>query len=210
MIKAVFFDVDGTLIDTKGAIGKVANETFEDLGIGQVDAGYFAGLLKRGLGLRYHLTEVAKRPELYPTAKEAFIRHYAEHIGEYKPFDGVQKLLEELKERGVRTGIFTSQHSEMLRLTLERFGLSVDLALSRDDVANGKPAPDQVTLLCGKLSVKPENALSVGDWTGDIEAGKSAGTRTAGVLTGLCSREELEKEKPDYIFEKVTGIRDVV
>ncbi len=210
MMQAVFFDVDGTLVNTRGWIGQVVNETFRDIGIAPVEPGYFAGLLKKGIGMKYHLTEVEKKPELYPKAKEAFIRHYSEKLGSLTLFDGVEELLEELREEKIKTGIFTSQHAQMLRLTLERFRFPVDLALSRDDVINGKPAPDQIILLCEKLSVEPKKALAVGDWTGDIEAGKSAGTRTAGVLTGLCTREELEKKEPDYIIENVAEIRELL
>jgi len=209
-IRAVFFDLDGTLLDTKGQIEEIANETFREIGVAPVEEGYFVGLLKKGLGMRYHLAEVEKKPELYGRAKGVFVRNYAKHIGAIKPFEGVEKMLLDLKKMGLKIGICTSQHAQMLRLTLESFRLPADLAISRDDVANGKPAPDQINLLCKKLSVRPEKALMVGDWTGDISAGKSAGTMTAGVLTGICTMEELIEIEPDYILENAKGAMNVV
>lgn len=209
-INAVFFDLDGTLLDTKEQIEKIVNETFREIGIPPVGRGYFLGLLKKGLGMRYHLAEVEKKPELYARATDVFVRNYSKKIGSMKQIEGTEDLLQRLHDKGIRTGICTSQRAQMLMLTLEKFGLHADLAISRDDVKNGKPAPDQITLLCKKLSVNPKNALVVGDWTGDMAAGKSAGTMTAGVLTGLCTREELKETGPDYILESAKGVMDVV
>lgn len=62
-----------------------------------------------------------------------------------------------------------------------------------------------------KLMIKDkEKVLKIGDTVIDIQEGKNAGVITAGVLTGTQKRDELEKFKPDYIFNDITEIKSII
>lgn len=60
------------------------------------------------------------------------------------------------------------------------------------------------------MDVKPEEVLFIGDMDHDIQAGKKAGTKTAGILTGYHSRKKLEQEKPDFILENLSELKKLI
>ena len=69
----------------------------------------------------------------------------------------------------------------------------------RDGLAH-KPSPEPLLHICKELNVKPAETLMVGDTELDIQCGKSAGSKTCGVLYGYRTKIQLEKEKPDFLI----------
>ena len=86
----------------------------------------------------------------------------------------------------------------------------VDLLLARDGLIRVKPDPGHLLAALERLNVIPGKTFMVGDHPMDIETGKAAGTLTAGVLTGLSSRESLQEAGCDMILERATQIVDSI
>jgi phosphoglycolate phosphatase-like HAD superfamily hydrolase len=80
------------------------------------------------------------------------------------------------------------------------------LIITSQDVKEPKPSPQAFLIAANRLGVSAKDSLVVGDSIADIKAGRLAGARTAAVLSGLFSREELEKEKPDLIIRDINSL----
>jgi phosphoglycolate phosphatase len=97
---------------------------------------------------------------------------------------------------------------EPIRDELERLGLTryFKSIVTSQDVKEPKPSPQAFETGANRLGVPIKDCLVVGDSITDIQAGRSAGARTAAVLSGLFSQEELEKEKPDLILKNINSL----
>jgi len=76
------------------------------------------------------------------------------------------------------------------------------------DVKKPKPFPDALQIAAERLEVKIQDCAIIGDSVVDVQAGKSAGAKTIAVLSGLFSRGELEKQRPDLIIRDINSLPD--
>jgi phosphoglycolate phosphatase-like HAD superfamily hydrolase len=82
--------------------------------------------------------------------------------------------------------------------------------ITSDDVPNRKPDPDPLIECARRLDVKPNKCVYVGDTRTDIKAGKSAGMKTIGVLTGFDDYDMLANEGPDAIIDSIRNLLEVI
>ncbi|HSH75410.1 MAG TPA: HAD-IA family hydrolase [Longimicrobiales bacterium] len=207
--RGVFFDLDGTLADTVELILRSYRHTMlEHLGATLPDERWLATM---GTPLRQQLRDFARdEPEA-----EAMLETYTEfqrsvHDEMVRPFPGAGGVLAQLRERGARLAVVTSKRRLVARRTMEVCGLwgSVELLVSADDVTRGKPDPEPVLQALDVLGLgdSAHEVLFVGDSPFDLRAGRSAGTRTAGVAWGAFGRSALEAERPDHFFEDLQDV----
>jgi len=81
-----------------------------------------------------------------------------------------------------------------------------DIILAREDISKCKPNPEGILQIARTMETKTTDCVYVGDSPADIAAGRAAGTKTVGVLTGLSSREQLRKEKPDLLVNSISDL----
>jgi HAD superfamily hydrolase (TIGR01509 family) len=209
-MKAILFDMDGTLIDTRDYIVKTINETYVEIGIAPRTEKEWMQEIRDGVGMRAYMRNKGIENR-YDEFRETYTKNYSAGLSETKIIRGTDKLLEKLASEGIKTGIYTLAYRPMMQAALERFGLKIDCAVAKDDVEKPKPHPEQVLLLCKRLGVRPEETIAIGDLECDIQSGKSAGTKTAGVLTGFGTRKEFMRTKPDWVLEsaiQVMGLKE--
>jgi HAD superfamily hydrolase (TIGR01509 family) len=96
---------------------------------------------------------------------------------------GVAPFLDELARRGVRRAVLSRNMREAVEKVLRRCGLAFDLVLARED-APYKPSPEGLWQICAAWGLAPAEVLMIGDYLYDVQAGRSAGTRTALVTHG--------------------------
>lgn len=187
-IRAVFFDLDGTLADTAPDLGGALNALLAELGRPpiamsvlrpHVSAGT-RGMLGVGLGLT---------PDDHGYGERAtrFLELYAERlcVGT-RLFDGVRQLLEELERRDIRWGIVTNKPARFTEPLAECLKVShrASAIISGDATPRPKPAPDGLVLARQRSGVPPPLTLYVGDDLRDIQAGRAAGMRTVAAAWG--------------------------
>ena len=132
--------------------------------------------------------------------------YYAATLTKTKPLPNVHKTLQTLSKRfplALITLRFVSKEKvteELRHLGFNKYFKAIVTAL---DVKKPKPYPDALLMGAEKLGIPVDECAIIGDSIVDIHAGKSAGTRTVAVLSGLFSKKELEKEKPDLILENI-------
>ncbi len=112
-----------------------------------------------------------------------------------------------IKSKGLSLAILSSHPSENLAQEAEKYGLKSFLDFVKGDSKN---KVDGLKFVCQKLGKIPEKALYVGDTIYDIQAAKGAGCKSAGISTGYHTKDRLLKEKPDFLFNSLSDIGEIL
>ncbi len=195
MIKAVIFDVDGTLVDTVDLHARAWQEAFAHFGrqFGYERVRYQIG--KGGDQLmpvflsKQELEEFGEELEEY--RGELFKRDY---LPRAKGFPAVRELFERARAEGLQIALASSAKGDELKAykRLARIEDLVEEETSADDAERSKPHPDIFEAALERLEgVKPSEAVVVGDTPYDAEAAGKAGIKTVGLLSGGFPEEDL-------------------
>jgi phosphoglycolate phosphatase len=191
-IRAVLFDLDGTLLDSApdlvGSLNWVRrSENLAPLPLSEMSqyaSRGAAGLLKAGM------------PETdenrFETWRIRFLDHYAENSFRHsKLYEGIPELLAFLDEAGIPWGVVTNKIESLTLPIIKAAGLeeSISCLVCGDSLSESKPHPAPVRLACRLLEVAPGETLFAGDDIRDIQAGNAAGTQTAAIYYGYGSNE---------------------
>ena len=192
MIKAVLFDLDGTLLDSAPDLIATLNHLRAGLDLAALPADELRHFVARGA---VGLIKAGMPPcddETLTLWREVFLQHYQENsFVQSRPFDGVELMLKELKDRDIPWGVVTNKMEFLSIPLLEELGWqsSVSVVVCGDTVSSSKPDPEPVLAACKTIGVEPENSLMVGDDLRDVQAGKRAGCQTAFALYGYSDKE---------------------
>lgn len=216
-VKAVFFDLDGTLVDTTDLILASCAHTFERH-IGTVPPRH-AIVATFGRSLPEVLLEVAREAGFDDPAGEAecMLATYRAHNDEVhddliRPFAGVDALLERLHASGLRLGVVTSKRERTARRGLARYGFErwFDVAVFHDDTVHHKPHPEPLLFAAARAGVTPASAVYVGDSVHDIVAGRAAGMITVAALWGPFPRSDLEAAGPHALADAPGDVQAIL
>lgn len=189
-MNAVFFDMDGTLIDSKADLAATVNHTRRDLGLAELPVETVIGFV--GRGARYLLDHAI--PERTGEDVAAIFRsHYAEHCCESVTlYPGVRETLEELARRGWLLGVNTNKPNFATRMILEKFGLDRlfgSAVVAGGDCAEMKPSALPLRDCAARLGGHRLSSRDwmVGDsWT-DLDCAANAGVKSAFCAYGFGS-----------------------
>lgn len=121
-------------------------------------------------------------------------------------FDGAKGLLTGLRKASLQTGIITRNCEKAVRTVFPDIRDYCPVVICRNDVRRVKPHPEQINLALSRLSAKPGRCVMIGDHPIDIETGKNAGTRTAGVLTGRFQAKDFLQAGADLVLAEAPEI----
>ncbi len=209
-IRAVIFDLDGTLTNTEVYFQRAWAEAGARFGC---DLDKEKTLALRSLGMPFVDAQLrewfgdACRPAEIKAACHSIFNSIAKQKGvELKP--GAAELLSWLKEKGVVIALATSGRSERAEKQLSETGIIdfFDEIICSDMVARGKPAPDTYLHACGVLGVRPEEAVAVEDSPNGVKSAFRAGCRVIMVpdLTGP------DDELGPMLYACVSSLRDII
>ena len=206
-LRAVLFDLDGTLIDSIGLIVDAMHHAFEGFG-GTVpaDSAWMAGI---GTPLFKQLALYARSAEELDMLRERYRAYqFIHHDDVIKEYPGTTAVLEDLHARGLAMGIVTSKGDELARRGLELTGLArfLPVVVSADSVTKYKPEPEPVLLALERLGVRADEALMMGDSPHDISSGNAAGVRTIGALWGPFTRGQIAVAGPTYWMANISEL----
>jgi len=218
-VAAVIFDLDGTLIDSIDIYFTIVENALKRLNLpavsrNQILAAAESEEFKWELVLPQDVldrkTEIID--EAWAVINEIAPQMFADNL---ELIQGAERIVENLSSSGLKIGLVTStqrQYLETKMQPLKNAGVDTlfEAIITSDDVEKRKPSPDPLITCAQQLDIKPGNCVYVGDTTTDIKAGKAAGMRTIGVLTGFDEYETLEKESPDAIVESVRYLLEVI
>jgi HAD superfamily hydrolase (TIGR01549 family) len=196
-MRALIFDLDGTLVDTVYAHIFAWQRAFAEAGMA-IDGwrihrriGMSGGLFTRAAG-----RELGR--ELTPQeAKTLQARHgeiFAQFLPERRPLPGAVELLEFLRSNEIAYGIATSGSRPEINASLDILGIADDvIVIERGDVLRAKPEPDLFLACQLRLGVRAEDCYVVGDAVWDLLAARRAGMLGIGLLSGGYGEDELSR-----------------
>lgn len=181
-MRAVVFDLDGTLIESAGDISDALNAALIDEGLGGLDERAVRGMIGAGARVLVEraLSAVGETPdgERVHRLVERFEQHYMRlGAGRSKVFPGGFELLENLRKTGVFLGICTNKPDRITQMVVRDIGLFeyVDVVVGVGPDVRRKPAPDMLLQVCDALGCVPAEVLMVGDSSIDVETARAAG-----------------------------------
>jgi phosphoglycolate phosphatase-like HAD superfamily hydrolase len=203
-IKHVCFDLDGTLVDSYLNIYKATVKTLEVLAI----PGNFSNedFYKR---IGHHFLDIFHDLKIPVPDIEHFINvyktFYFDFIDDSELYPGVTQVLEYLKNNNIHVSLLTTKGQDQADRIIEHFHLTKYFShiMGRRVGVPVKPSPEPLLMICKDLNVLPSESMITGDTELDIQCGKRAFVKTCSVTYGYRTREILEKEKPDYIINKI-------
>lgn len=206
-IKAVIFDLDGTLLDSVGMIIDSWHEALSCLGVKRSKR-FILGL--EGIAANEKSKMLLPKGKWTRTGELLAIRRCVEtrECKRIRPFPGVFRMLSCINSRNFRVAVASSASKHRLMPLLDRFGIlkHVNAIIGREDYRLGRPAPDILLATARKLKVKPQECVAVGDTKYDVEAANRAGCVSVAVLSGTHGRKVLMSRRPDFVIRKITEL----
>lgn len=184
-IRAVLFDMDGTLVDTLPDIAAAVNAALAELKLRALDPVRIATLIgngprilsRRALDLQETLS-ADQRERLVAPLLEGYARNYAVQAGTLgRVFPGTLEGLRELSAAGFKLGVVTNALQHLAETVLARFAIAplLQVVVGGDRVVRHKPHPEPLWQACNALDVGPHETLMVGDSINDVAAARAAG-----------------------------------
>ncbi len=212
-LRAMFFDLDGTLVDTAVDFWHILNAMRADHDLPVIPLEVVRGSVSDGArGMLHAAFRVAPEDPGYELLKDEFLRRYAEDPAAHgRPFPGIDSVLAWLEERAMPWGVVTNKASDYTLPLLDALHLLDRTAavICPDHVDRGKPDPESLHLACRQAGVDAAASAYVGDHARDIEAGRRAGMRTVGATYGYVpADEDPENWQADHYVDAASGILD--
>lgn len=181
-LRAVLFDLDGTLIDTAPDFAAVLNRMLGDRGVSPLPFERVRETVSDGAGALVTLAFDAQPGDAaFEALRHELLTLYGRHLAvESRLFDGMAMLLERLEHHGLAWGLVTNKPAAYAEPLLEALTLHerCGVLVCPDHVTRRKPDPEALLLACDRLGCAPDETIYVGDHRRDIEAGRAAGMRT--------------------------------
>lgn len=187
-LRAVLFDMDGTLLDSAPDFIAICQAMRAERGLpavaDKVIRDQVSGGARAMIAAAFALPP--EDPAFEPLRLE-FLERYQDHCAVLtRPFDGMDALLDDIEAAHLRWGVATNKPVRFAEPIMQRLGLAQRCAVlvCPDHVSQSKPDPEMILLACQQLDLQPAEILFIGDDARDIEAGRAAGCRTVAVTYG--------------------------
>jgi len=213
-VRAVIFDFDGTLAVLNIDFSSMKDRVFELMrryGVKEewVRERYLLEIIDEVYPILWEKSPSGAE-EFYQKAHQILHEVELRAAGEGRLIPSAERTLRILREKGIHVGIVTRNCEDAVRKVFPGIDDYCDVFISRNSTKKVKPHPDHLNLAMKALEVSGPEAVMIGDHPIDIQAGKSAGMKTIGVLTGRTKREEFEKAGADYILKDVSEVYDLL
>ena len=209
-VKGIILDLDGTLVDSRQAYLEATRTAFSAVGQRTVS-------IKTAMEIPRRFEQGIPLDDLLPGVdvknfRRIYLKSFYKAVAVMaKPLPNIADSLKKLSEKA-KLALTTKREvpnkvviEQLKKIGLERYFQAVITAC---DKFSPKPSPDALIECSRKLGVKTNECAVVGDSIVDIEAGRRAGAKTVAVLSGIFSRDELKKQKPDLILTSVRELPD--
>jgi len=206
-VRALIFDLDGTLIDSKLDLALAVNQTLEHMGREPLEHARIYGyvgsgapmLVRRALGAGVTDREVEE-------GLAFFLSYYRAHmLDNTVTYPGVREALEMLQ--GHAMAVLTNKPVRFSQAILDGLGIAhrFRYVYGGNSFQTKKPDPEGVHVLLRDLAVRPREAMLIGDSEVDVRTARNAGTWICGVSYGL-GTEGLRTDPPDILLDSLTEL----
>ena len=195
MIRAVLFDLDGTLTDTLVDIADAMNRALRLHGLPEWPLEAYRYLVGDG-AKKLAERAVRDRQELALSVQRAYQAYYETHtLVKTRPYDGVPELLRTLQEMGLKLAVFSNKPDADTKGVVAHFFPEIRWAAVRGQVEGVpvKPDPTGALAVARAMDVPPDEVLYLGDTSTDMQCALNAGMYPVGALWGFRTAQELEE-----------------
>jgi phosphoglycolate phosphatase len=214
-VKAIMFDLDGTLVHTAPEIAAAANLMLADMGREMLPASQVERYIGEGavVLIKRCLTgqkNVEPDKALFEKAEALFFANYAKNVGESKPYAGVVDGLQAAQNKGYRLACVTNKPEKFTLPLLQQSGLAdfFEIVVSGDSLPRKKPDPLQLQHICATFDVPEYEALLVGDSNTDIAAARAAGCFIVTVPYGYNQGLPIDTTLVDATIDDLTQLTE--
>jgi phosphoglycolate phosphatase len=188
-VRALIFDLDGTLIDSERDLVDATNAMLRELSCAELPPATISSYIGHGAA---KLCASALGPgvttQQQAEALQIFLRHYEAHKLDYtRAYPGVPEALESFSQANIPMAVLTNKPTQLSVLILEGLGLAryFSVVYGGDSFAAKKPDPAGVHKILEQFKVAPSDTLFIGDSEVDIQTARNAGTIAATVNHGF-------------------------
>jgi len=178
-IRAVLFDLDGTLADTAPDMTRTVNVMRERRGMEPVAAEVVRPQVSKGArGMLLAAFDIRTDHPEFPAMREEFLEIYKDYLCvDTRLFPGMEDLLQGLEDHDIAWGVVTNKFERFARPVMDGLGLAGRAAVivGGDTCPRAKPFPDPLLFAANAIGVEPANTLYVGDDERDVQAARAAG-----------------------------------
>lgn len=210
-IDAIFFDVDGTLVDSRKDIANAVNYVLRQLGLKEKPSGEIVSYIGTGVKDLIRRSVGGDEDALIARGVETFSDYYVRHpADESKLYPHVKETLDYFTEK--RKFILTNRYAAFADITLKAFAIRdyFEGIIGGDDEGCLKPSACVLTESFPSLKIDRERALVVGDMAIDVMTGKNSGVQTCWVSYGLGKMGDVQGLKPDYMIDDIAQLRRII
>lgn len=195
-IRAVVFDLDGTLVDAFADIAAAVNHGMRALGLPEHSFERIKSFVGNGVPKLAERAVGAGHADLAPRLARLLVDYYRAHPADHaQPYPGAVEMLMALRAAGIRTAVLSNKRHELSALVLDRLGLSshLDAVAGESHEVKPKPDPSGFLALAARLGATVGETLMVGDGEPDATVARNAGAPFVGVSWGLLPAERLRE-----------------
>jgi phosphoglycolate phosphatase len=214
-VRAVLFDLDGTLADTAPDLGGAVNRMRERRGMKALALDVLRPVASSGargmLGVGFDVT-----PETagYEALRDEFLAEYESALDrDSRLFDGIDDCLAAIQTRGLRWGIVTNKAERFTNPVVAGLGLASRAAvvIAGDTTSHAKPHPAPLLEACKRLNIAAHHAVYVGDDLRDMQAARAAGMPCVAAAYGyLGGTPDIHAWKPDAVISTPAELPDLL
>ncbi len=213
--KAFIFDWDGTIVYFKIDVISARREVIGILvkyGVPESMLSLDQPILKMvGKAISFIQSRDSQKfiiEKMLEEVDEAVEKYEIEAASKTSLIPGAIEVLQKLKSKGFKIGVFTLNKNSVVSSLLKRLGMNTifDVVVARDDTTRPKPDPEHLIKTLSLLGVTAEEAIVVGDHPYDISSARSAGVKAIGVLSSGHTVEELKSAGADLVLKDISLI----
>ncbi len=212
-IRAVVFDLDGTLLNTLTDLAASSNRALSQMGRPERTIDEVKSFIGNGARLLCNrLVGLDEPAEVVDECLRLFQADYNLHLNDNTaPYPGILDMLKTLKDNGVACAVVSNKYDAATRAICKTyFGDLIDVTIGEGNGITKKPCPDGTNKALSLMGVTAEEALYVGDSDTDVETAHNANLFCVGVTWGFRSRQVLEMAGAESIIDTPDELLDIV